>query len=196
MMSLLSNLDPTDYTHRSYLLSSGDDLSARRAEDFESALARSRASPHAVTSTYDVTTVPRARYIHQSLLTTPLSAMRCLIRCFSVLRAPPSAVHPRDGEGEPPEYSYPDLILTNGPGTAVCVVLASLLLRFFSPVLPKGWAPKEGSMRTIYVESWARVRRLSLSGRILVWVVDRFLVQWEALKGAGAGKAEYIGVLV
>jgi beta-1,4-N-acetylglucosaminyltransferase len=71
-----------------------------------------------------------------------------------------------------------------------------LVLRFFSPVLPKGWAPNEGSMRTIYVESWARVRRLSLSGRILVWVVDRFLVQWEGLEGVGGGKGEFIGVLV
>jgi beta-1,4-N-acetylglucosaminyltransferase len=49
-------------------------------------------------------------------------------------------------------------------------------------------------MRTIYVESWARVRRLSLSGTILVGVVDRFLVQWEGLRGLG--RAEYIGVLV
>ena len=200
MFSLLRTLDPTIYTHRSYVLSSGDDFSARRAKDFEDALAlnstSSPPSPSSLPSTYDITTIPRARRVHQSVLTTPLSAMRCILGCFSVLRAPTTVEFASQGKRERPSYGYPDLILTNGPGTAVCVVLASVMVRFFSPVLPRRWSAKKGKMRTIYVESWARVRRLSLSGKILVWVVDRFLVQWDALKGAGGGKAEYIGVLV
>ena len=51
-------------------------------------------------------------------------------------------------------------------------------------------------MRTIYVESWARVRGLSLSGKILVAVgaCERVLVQWEGL--GRAGKGEFKGVLV
>jgi beta-1,4-N-acetylglucosaminyltransferase len=82
----------------------------------------------------------------------------------------------------------PDLIVTNGPATGVIVVLASLMIRFF------GWQ-RTGEMRTVYVESWARVRSLSLSGKILLWCgfTDRFLVQWEALKGK---RAEWRGFLV
>lgn len=49
--------------------------------------------------------------------------------------------------------------------------------------------------RTIYVESFARVKSLSLSGRILYLVVDRFLVQWPLLKEKYS-RAEFKGVLV
>jgi len=35
------------------------------------------------------------------------------------------------------------------------------------------------SPRVIYVESWARVKSLSLSGKILRHVVDKFVVQWD-----------------
>jgi len=51
-------------------------------------------------------------------------------------------------------------------------------------------------MRTIYVESWARVEGLSLSGKILMAVgaCERVLVQWEGLSRAGRG--EFRGVLV
>ena len=89
--------------------------------------------------------------------------------------------------------SYPDIVLTNGPGTGGIVVLASILLRFLD-----FWATganKPGKMTTVYVESWARVRELSLSGNLLLMVVDRFVVQWPQLQGLG-GRAEYRGWLV
>jgi hypothetical protein len=35
------------------------------------------------------------------------------------------------------------------------------------------------SPRVIYVESWARVKSLSLSGKILKHIVDKFVVQWD-----------------
>jgi beta-1,4-N-acetylglucosaminyltransferase len=68
------------------------------------------------------------------------------------------------------------------------VVLASLIVRFFG--MNRG-----AEMRSIYVESWARVKTLSLSGKILLWagLTDRFLVQWEGLK---KGRAEWKGFLV
>lgn len=126
--------------------------------------------------TYTLHVVPRARAIHQSLLTTPLSALRCLLACVSILQQP----------------CPPDLILTNGPGTAVIVILTALLLRFVDVGDGKGTS----RVRTVYVESWARVTRLSLSGRLLLRVVDRFVVQWEGLVELTGGKAEFLGVLV
>ena len=47
----------------------------------------------------------------------------------------------------------------------------------------------------MYVESFARVGGLSLSGKILYPLVDRFLVQWPQLKEKYS-RAEYNGVLV
>ena len=91
---------------------------------------------------------------------------------------------------ENPRYTYPDLIIANGPATAVLVIAASLLLRFLN------LRGTEGKMRTIYVESWARVNSLSLSGKVLVacGMVNRMLVQWENL--ARNGQGEFIGALV
>lgn len=55
----------------------------------------------------------------------------------------------------------------------------------------------------IYVESWARVRQLSLSGKILRFLVDRFFLQWETLADKETDRVsrwrarkEYKGVLV
>lgn len=221
---MLRDLDPRAYNHRSYVVSSGDRFSADKAKEFEEELvgrvrgegrdregvvdgldggvngkvgaeedgdmSRSMEEDEQkgdeATGSYDITFVPRARRIHQSLLTTPMSALHCLWACLRLLRSPSLSLpqsHRRP--------AYPDLILTNGPGTAVIVILASLILRFFDV----GGANRSGSMRTVYVESWARVKRLSLSGRLLLGVVDRFLVQWEGLEGIG-GKGEWRGVLV
>jgi beta-1,4-N-acetylglucosaminyltransferase len=49
--------------------------------------------------------------------------------------------------------------------------------------------------KIVFVESFARVRSLSLSGKILYYLADRFIVQWPKLKESYP-RAEYYGVLV
>jgi len=202
MFYLLKDLDPSKYTHRTYVVSSGDAFSARRAVEFEAGLEKrwaegdkkhdvqhqEKRKAHTGPQAYTITTVPRARKIHQPLLTTPVSSLKCLYACFAALLAPPAGPSPLSVTPR----SLPDLIVVNGPATAVIVVLASLFLRFFDM---RG-AQSCGKCRTIYVESFARVKTLSLSGKLLLRVVDRFLVQWEELKGRGGGKAEFCGILV
>ncbi|KAL8989650.1 MAG: hypothetical protein Q9177_001505 [Variospora cf. flavescens] len=202
MLSILQGLDPTLYTHRSYVISSGDEFSALKAIEFEStldsALSQHKRDSTNIPSTYDISLVPRARNIHQPLITTPLSSLRCLLACFAVLRA--SGTQRRSGTNtdqgsdylcaDDIQYAYPELIVANGPATAVLIIVASLLLRIFSV---RG---TQGKMRTIYVESWARVSTLSLSGQILKagGMVNRMLVQWETL--ARNGQGEFRGALV
>jgi beta-1,4-N-acetylglucosaminyltransferase len=209
MFALLRDLDARAYNRRTYVFSAGDRLSAEMARNFERGLAEKKSRKQGEgggdlgdgvlldaegeaegKGMYRVLEVPRARKIHQSLLTTPVSALWCLWACLKLLRSGEEGWGRRDTRGKA-KVGYPDLILTNGPSTAVMVVLASFILRFFDV---EG-AENKGKMRTIYVESWARVKALSLSGRLLLRVVDRFLVQWESLAGAG-GRAEYKGVLV
>ena len=201
MLSLIANLDPNSYTHRSYVISSGDNLSAGKAEDYERSLAAKVAliqkgsrSPGQETSepqggNYTIHIVPRARQIHQPLLTSPLSSAHCLLACLSLLLS-----HPK---------GQPDLTLTNGPATSLILILALTVLRYFA-FLPFSFSRgpsvsgelRLGKMRVIYVESWARVKRPSLSGRIIVWsgLCDRVLVQWKGLERKGWG--EFKGVLV
>jgi beta-1,4-N-acetylglucosaminyltransferase len=235
MFYLLKDLDTRKYTHRTYVVSSGDAFSAQRAAEFEQGLEErekerawkekeeekdfaggngvklqvtgadrethtktsdaTRADRPACTgpSHYNIAVVPRARKIHQPLLTTPVSCLYTLLSSFTPLLSTPPLI-----PNQPPTNAYeaaaadlPDLILTNGPATAVILILASLILRFFNM---RG-ANSRRKCKTIYTESFARVNTLSLSGKLLVRVVDRFLVQWEELEGAG-GRAEFWGVLV
>lgn len=165
MLNILRQLPSLQEEYdRTYVVSSGDGFSASKASDFEKEMGKNEK--------FSIVTVHRARRVHQSILTTPFSSLLCLRDCLRILYRNP-----------------PDIILTNGPGTGVVVVLASILLRMFFI--------RSDSMRTTFIESWARVRTLSLSGKILKWVVDRFIVQWPQLvRVYGSDTVEYIGPLV
>jgi beta-1,4-N-acetylglucosaminyltransferase len=213
-----------DWPQRTYVVSSGDDFSASKAREFETDMLSKlnegdpkSGNPELVLepSGYNIATVNRARRVHQSLLTTPLSSLRCLWDCIKVLRGVHPDFFPRTRHKRA-KRSTPDLILTNGPGTGVIVILASIVLLFFGVAGPSASLPRSkkvmkhdtsdgkrsaqiGQMRSIYIESWARVRTLSLSGRLLKPLVDRFLVQWPQLvekEGAGGGRVEFVGSLV
>ncbi|OAL37206.1 hypothetical protein AYO20_03382 [Fonsecaea nubica] len=232
MLNILSQYRrlPLDFTRRTYVVSSGDEFSASKARDFEAEMASNlKASSSSsqfseeTLQNYSVVTVHRARRVHQSLLTTPLSSLRCLYDCLSVLRGTHRGFQSQPGGSDPP--SYPDLILTNGPGTGVIVFFASVILLFFGfsgPTAPRSpvkdatahsdplstqntstassgeGSAQSGQMRTIFIESWARVKTLSLSGRLLRPFVNRFLVQWPQLaeRQGRAKNVEFVGSLV
>ncbi|EMP30807.1 UDP-N-acetylglucosamine transferase subunit ALG14 like protein [Chelonia mydas] len=76
-------------------------------------------------------------------------------------------------------------ILCNGPGTCVPVCISALLLEILA--LKK--------VIIVYVESICRVETLSLSGKILYYFSDYFIVQWPALK-TKYPKSIYLGRIV
>ncbi|GBG34226.1 UDP-N-acetylglucosamine transferase subunit ALG14-like [Hondaea fermentalgiana] len=78
----------------------------------------------------------------------------------------------------------PRLVLCNGPGTCVPVCIGALLLRFLGL----------GDPCIIFVESFCRVKTLSLTGKILYGIADRFIVQWPELADQFP-RAEYVGTL-
>jgi beta-1,4-N-acetylglucosaminyltransferase len=184
-------LEWRDYTYRTWVVGKGDRISARRAKEFEEmveGLQKEKGEAngkveHKDEARYRIVTVPRAREIHQSAFTAPISCFRCMLACWTVLL--PSATNGLD-------IDAPDLILCTGPATATILVFTSILLRFFDV---RG-CDSRGKVRTVYVESWARVKKLSLSGKLMVHVVDRFFVQWPQLLKKTGGRGEYLGVLV
>ncbi|CAG8547942.1 8145_t:CDS:2 [Paraglomus brasilianum] len=117
---------------------------------------------------YRIVRIPRARHVGESWLTTPFSVAKALIASTKVVL-----------------WETPDLIICNGPGICVPICVISYIHRIL------------GIKRIylIYVESFARVKSLSLSGRLLIRFVDTFLVQWPYLEGKYS-QAEYKGVLV
>lgn len=181
------------FERRTWVVSSGDAFSAERAKRFEDWLGEQGTSAP-LGSSWDIVTVRRAREVHQPLYTAPFSCLRCFWDCVQALRGThrdlksTPALAPEDAHAGTHDVlpttptSYPDLILTNGPATAVVLILASLVLMFvgLAPITPS--SEQGGAMRSIYIESWARVKTLSLSGRILRFCAGRFLVQWRGME--------------
>ncbi|KAI9101373.1 oligosaccharide biosynthesis protein Alg14-like protein, partial [Phlyctochytrium arcticum] len=114
--------------------------------------------------------IPRVREVGQSFSSTTITFTKSLMASMSLLLK-----------------MSPDIILCNGPGTCVPICLLSYLLRVLLPF--------SSSPRIIYVESIARVSSLSLSGKILYWITDRFFVQWPQLTKTYPG-AEFRGRMV
>jgi hypothetical protein len=69
-------------------------------------------------------------------------------------------------------------------GTCVPICYASFLMRLFGMQ----------DTHIIFVESFCRVKRLSLTGKLLYPIADRFFVQWEDLSDSYP-RAEFAGVL-
>ena len=267
MLLLLRSLDPTRYTYRTYITSSHDAFSAAKAQAFESALAapssanttkqpyndnnniiaqtsNSRAGQASANTrrrlpapkisggsktagSWALHELPRARKVHQSLLTTPWSCLRCLVATLRLLSVR--------------EEEWPDIVVTNGPATALIVLIAVGILRGLRPLIwvwrrfvgrgrmvweggkvrserveggreksMGGGRKKEkknmveekqkqrdegdredvGAMRTIYIESWARVRTPSLSLKLITYLglCDRVIVQHRVLAEKGWGE--------
>jgi beta-1,4-N-acetylglucosaminyltransferase len=151
--------------HRRYVVSSGDSMSLKHLKAFEESLTTTYGEEKA--GSYDVHIVTRARKIHQPLYTVPLSGLQSILDIFPLLlRSPFSGIRSRQ--------KYPDVILTNGPATGLFVGLAAWALRIFHIV------PEEAA-QILYVESWARIKTLSLTGLLFhrLGIADVFLVQHE-----------------
>ncbi|MCJ1308394.1 UDP-N-acetylglucosamine transferase subunit [Agyrium rufum] len=209
MLSMLNHpaFQTTHYSHRSYIVSSGDDFSAIKAREFEESLRAKATKATKATSnendeksaadhhrdqtygSFDIHEVPRARKIHQPLLLTSFSCLRCLVACIRYLCSTPSPSPSSSNKSSPSlRTTLPALILTNGPATGLIVLLASLILRFV------GYPGSRRGLRSVYVESWARVSKMSLSGQIVakVGLVDRLLVQWEGLGKWGEWRGQLV----
>ena len=67
-------------------------------------------------------------------------------------------------------------------GTCVAICYAAFLLRFLGL----------SDSHIVFVESVCRVQKLSLTGRLLYPIADKFLVQWPQLLQK-CPRAEYLG---
>ncbi|PRW20336.1 UDP-N-acetylglucosamine transferase subunit ALG14-like protein [Chlorella sorokiniana] len=106
---------------------------------------------------YSVVVIPRSREVGQSFLSSVPTTLRALWAAVAVVLE-----------------QRPDVVLLNGPGTCIPIAAAAVLLRLLG--VCRG--------RVVYVESIARVYRLSLSGKILYHtrLASQFFVQWEELR--------------
>lgn len=109
--------------------------------------------------------VYRSREVKQSWLSTVFTTVYSTADCFLlVLRV------------------RPQLLICNGPGTSVPICYCAFLLRILGVYQPT----------IVYVESFCRVKYLSLTGRMIYPIADKFIVQWPELCTAYP-RAEHLG---
>lgn len=114
-----------------------------------------RREPDTANQAYEIITIPRSREVHQSYFSAVATTIMALIHSVPIVLK-----------------SRPELILTNGPGTCIPICVAAFLARLLF---------LNTKCRIVFIESFCRVRSLSLSGRILLFIVDLFVVQWPEL---------------
>lgn len=118
----------------------------------------------------------KAREVNASLIRSLVSVVQTLLASLMVIYRVSRSMS-----------KNPHLVLLNGPGT--CCIIATWFkviewLNLFQP-----------SSNIIYIESLARITTLSLTGKILYWIADLYVVQWEQLK-ISHPRAKYHGILV
>lgn len=103
---------------------------------------------------YTMYTLPRSRKLHQSYLSSIFTSLKALAFALPLV-----------------VYAKPDVLIVNGPGTCIPVCIAAYIIKFVC----------FRNIKIIYVESICRVTSLSLSGHLLYYFVDSFVVQWPEL---------------
>lgn len=118
---------------------------------------------------YEVISIYRSRRVGQSYVTSVFTTIQSTLQCFPlVLRI------------------RPDLVLCNGPGTCVPICLVAYLLKMLFICT---------HTKIVFIESYCRVKTISLSGKILKYFVDLFIVQWPELS-ATCKDSIYLGKLL
>ena len=116
------------------------------------------------TETYSI---PRSRSVGQSYITSIFSTLYSFIPSFWVIFK-----------------TTPDLIISNGPGTALPICYCAYIYKLLT--LKK--------IKIVFVESFCRTSSISLAGNLIYPITDEFYVQWELLV-LKYPKVKYIGLL-
>lgn len=123
------------------------------------------------TSNYQIIRIGRSRHVGQSYVSSVFTTLRSILQCFPLVYG-----------------QRPDLILCNGPGTCVPICLVAFVLKVFFI---------NTACKMVFIESYCRVKTISLSGKILLRFVDSFVVQWPLLvQTANTPKTHYFGRLL
>lgn len=178
---------PDALAHRRYLITSGDSHSVNavnRLENVIRAMYPVDANGSTLGGTWEIVDVVRARHVHQPLFAAWYTALLSALSIVQALRQPPK-LRKTSTKAKTP-LTYPNLIVTNGPGTGFIVCLVAFVLRMLY-IIPAD------RCSVLFIETWAHVSTLSLTGKLFYYsrIADLFVVQHEQLaKNTGQ---KYIG---
>ncbi|KAL5099935.1 hypothetical protein RYX36_004262 [Vicia faba] len=168
MLNLLAVLQKDRFNPRFYIAAATDNMSLQKAMLLENSLASESGTD--VANTAQFMKIYRSREVGQSYITSVWTTLIAIVHALWLMIK-----------------IRPEVILCNGPGT--CIPLC--IIAFIFKVLGIRWSS------IFYVESIARVKRLSLSGLLLykLWMADQIFVQWPQLQRQYP-RATYVGRLM
>ncbi|KAH3762982.1 UDP-N-acetylglucosamine transferase subunit ALG14 [Pelomyxa schiedti] len=140
MLQEIAAIDKVKFAPRHYVIATGDVISTTKANKFEGEDGGSV-----------IHHIPRSRRVGQSYFTSIFTTIYSFLFSFYLVMR-----------------IRPNLVLCNGPGTCLPIVISAWILRVFL------WH----STSVVYIESICRVTSLSLTGRLLFNFVQEFVVQW------------------
>jgi beta-1,4-N-acetylglucosaminyltransferase len=118
---------------------------------------------------YKIIRLPRPRQVGQSYLSSiPYFVYACIYSFFIIFR-----------------HGFLSILITNGPGTSLPLSLMGLYFSWF-------WGYP---IQFLFIESFARVHNLSLTGKLLYPLISNFIVQWPQLKSKYS-RTQYCGLLI
>ncbi|XP_031126523.1 UDP-N-acetylglucosamine transferase subunit ALG14 homolog [Ipomoea triloba] len=168
MMNLLFALEEDRFKPRFYIAATTDNMSLQKARVFEDSLVQKAGTE--VVGTAQFMQIYRSREVGQSYITSVATTLIAIAHGLWLMIK-----------------IRPEVILCNGPGTCIPICV----IAFFLKVLGIRWSS------IFYVESIARVKRLSLSGLLLykLHMIDQLFVQWPQLKSKYP-RVHYVGRLM
>uniref|UniRef100_A0AC35UGJ8 Asparagine-linked glycosylation protein 14 n=1 Tax=Rhabditophanes sp. KR3021 TaxID=114890 RepID=A0AC35UGJ8_9BILA len=115
---------------------------------------------------YQIYKTPRSREVGQSFISSIWTTLKAFAFAFKIIFE-----------------TCPQIIFTNGPGTSFPIAFTGFFFDFIC----------YNDCRIFYMESFARVKSLSLTGKILYYsrITDVFIVQWKELV-SNYPKTEYM----
>ena len=171
MLKMVEGLDSKHYS-KTFVHANTDTMSARKllalsSKDFQVRLSfLNNTACHSYLLILQIRQIPRAREVGQSWFSSLFFTIWAFLHSIPVVFK-----------------CQPELVLVNGPGTCVPIVLVSKLLSFIKLCPP---------VKIIFVESVCRVKSLSLSVKLLWYFLDEVIVQWPELTESHRG-VKYIG---
>ncbi|XP_068651018.1 UDP-N-acetylglucosamine transferase subunit ALG14-like isoform X2 [Aristolochia californica] len=168
MLNLVKVLQKERFTPRYYIAATTDNMSLQKAKVLEESLIH-EAGVRELEAAHFMQ-IYRSREVGQSYLTSVGTTLIAMAHAMWLTFK-----------------VQPQVVLCNGPGTCIPLCAAAFLLK----VIGIRWSS------IFYVESIARVRKLSLSGLLLYnsRLADQFFVQWPQLQRKYP-RAQYVGCLM
>ncbi|XP_078155646.1 UDP-N-acetylglucosamine transferase subunit alg14-like isoform X2 [Carex rostrata] len=157
MLSIVNVLRKDKFAPRSYVAALTDNMSLQKAQVYEESLLNSESNIEIKRGGAQFMQIYRSREVGQSYVTSIGTTIVAIMHALWIVLK-----------------LRPQVILCNGPGTCIPICACAYLLKLL------GWR----WCSIIYIESIARVKKLSLSGLLLykLRLADKFFVQWPLLQ--------------